>query len=178
MVTCPHCQFENEDSGAFCAECGKALPDPTSSSPRVVSGEAVASTATGQALQGEQLRKQAGKSSGCLIAVSILNVIGGLIVYFLLKDNLPDMAQTILVINLVLAAIYMGLGIWARSSPLAAGIAGLALFLTTHVVAAVLDPTSIVQGLLVKIIVVVVLIKAIQAGLKYRQFQNSSDAMN
>ena len=63
--TCPHCGAANPAGAAFCESCGKALPSGVASTPRVVGGDAIASTAAGQQLQGEQLQKQAKRASGC-----------------------------------------------------------------------------------------------------------------
>ena len=50
-------------------------------------------------------------------------------------------------------------------------VTGLVVFVTLHLVEAVMDPTSIIRGILIKIIVIVLLVSAIQAGIKYRRLQ-------
>ncbi len=174
MANCPHCGVENDGVAAFCVQCGKALPESMPSGPRVVSGDQMAATAVGQNLQADQLRKQAGQAFKALIVVAVLSVIGGVVFFFILKSGpkeVADQAPVVLAINLVLAAIYAGLAIWARVNPLPAAIVGLVLFVSVHVISAVIDPMSIAQGIIVKIIIVVVLVKAIQAGVKYRQLR-------
>ena len=174
MAACPHCGAQNPEGAAFCQECGKALPSATPSAPRVVSGEAMAGTAAGQTVQSDQLRKQAGAAATALFAVAILQALGGILFYYLLKENpqvSPEALQSLLIGNLVLAGIFAALGFWARVSPLPAAIVGLVLFVSVHLVSAIMDPATIVQGILVKVIVIVALIKAIQAGGKYRQLQ-------
>jgi len=175
-ISCPHCGTENSDAGAFCRQCGKALPSAAPSGPRVVTGEQVAATAVGQDLQRSQLRKQAGRAAGALFAVAVLHVIGGVVFYFLLKNNPqvePGAPRILLIMNLVLAGVYAGLGFWGRVSPLPAAIVGLVLFVSVWAVSAVLDPASIVQGIIVKIIVIAVLVRAIQAGVKHKQLLTS-----
>lgn len=178
MVTCPHCSVENADGAAFCVSCGKALP-LASAGPKVVSGDQFATTAVGRGLQGDQLKKQLRTASNTLFLVGVLMVVGGVVVYAMLQ-NAPagarKLAPTLLVVNLVLAAIFFALGGWARVSPLPAAIVGLALFLTLQLVNAVLDPTTIAQGIIVKVIVIVVLIKSVSAGMKYKQLLAQSQA--
>jgi hypothetical protein len=173
-VQCPHCQAENEDGAAFCSECGKALPGATPTTPTVVTGDQVASTEVGQSIQAEQLQKQARGASAALIVVGVLMVAGAAFLYARFSGEAGVDAgalRTLLITNLVLAAIYVGLGLWARRNPLPAAIVGLVLFVTMIAVGAILDPTSIAQGIIVKVVVVVALAKAIHAGVKYRQLK-------
>ena len=173
-INCPHCGQVNIDAGAFCAECGKALPSEVPSGPQVVMGNAVASTDAGKSAQAEQLRKQAGGAFGALLAVGILTLIGGIIIFALLKNaggEAARQAPMLLGVNVVLAIIFTGLAIWARANPLPAAVVGLVLFISIHTINAVIDPTSIFLGIPVKVIIIVVLIKAVQSGVKYKQLQ-------
>jgi hypothetical protein len=70
--------------------------------------------------------------------------------------------------------IFLALYFWARKQPLPAAIVGLVLFITYVVLLAVLNPATIAQGILMKIIVIAVLVNSIQAGVKYRQLQQGS----
>jgi len=172
VIECPHCGVENDDQALFCEACGKALPSRTSSVPRVVGSDGTARTGAGQNMQADMLRKQAGKASTMLFVVAVLQLAGVALLYVLLEGKVSaDDLRTLVVANVVLAAIFGGLGVWARSSPLPAAIVGLVLYLTVHAFAAVADPTSIVQGIIVKIIIIAGLVKAIQAGSKYKELQ-------
>jgi len=107
-----------------------------------------------------------------MFVVAVLHVISAVLLYALLsgdRDVEPNLPETLLVVNFVLAAIYASLGFWARANPLPAAIVGLVLFISVMVLNAVLDPTTIAQGVIVKVIVIVVLSKAIQAGAKHRK---------
>lgn len=176
-ISCPHCQAENVAPAAFCEKCGKALPNTADTAPQVISGDAVATTELGKDVQAQQLHKRSRQASTALFAVAILQTLGGIVLYFLFRDE-PGVdvgvAKTLLVVNLILAVIYAALGIWARSSPLPAAIVGLVLFLTVIIIGAVAEPISLVQGIIVKIIVILVLIRAIQAGVKHRQLTSQA----
>ena len=62
MSTCPHCSKAVEAGTAYCPSCGKAVT--AGSGPRIIEGEALASTSTGLALQSENLLKQTRKTFG------------------------------------------------------------------------------------------------------------------
>ncbi|MBE7450653.1 MAG: hypothetical protein HS111_17660 [Kofleriaceae bacterium] len=66
--------------------------------------------------------------------------------------------------HLGLFVVHVGLYVWARVAPLAAAVVSLVLFLTLHLANAALEPSSIYKGAIVKVLFIVVLVKAIQAG--------------
>ncbi len=177
MASCPHCGGDNPDGAAFCASCGKALP--TGGTPRVTTGEDFAHTAVGRGLQADQLRKQSSSASTWLFLVAALMAIGGMVVWGMLQNKGEEarkLATTLMAVNLGLAGLFAALGVWARFNPLPASIVGLVLFITLQVVNVVIDPTTIAQGILVKILVIAALAKAVSAGLKYKQLMAQSSA--
>lgn len=79
----------------------------------------------------------------------------------------------ILALNWVLAAIMAGLWVWAKRAALPAIIAALAVFVTVHVANALVDPTTVVQGLAMKIIGTVILVRGVRAGLEARRIEQA-----
>lgn len=77
--------------------------------------------------------------------------------------------KLLLFVNLGLAVIYLGLSFWAAKNAFAATALALTLFITVWVVSAVFDPKAIVQGILLKIIVILALAKAVSSAAKERK---------
>ncbi|CAN5922722.1 hypothetical protein BH11GEM2_BH11GEM2_36940 [soil metagenome] len=75
----------------------------------------------------------------------------------------------LLVINIALAVIYFGLWFWAKSNPYAASLVALLLFFTVIVISAVYEPSTLAQGILVKILFTGALLKAVTAGREERR---------
>lgn len=80
------------------------------------------------------------------------------------KQAVDQEVTLLFVVNYVLAAIFLGLFFWSRSSPLPAMITGLSVFLVLQVVSFVIDPATIAQGLLIKALAIVALISGIKAA--------------
>jgi hypothetical protein len=70
-------------------------------------------------------------------------------------------AQTLLV-HLTLAALFAALFVWGKRSPIPAIATALAVFIVVHLVNFLLDPSTLVQGIIIKVIA----IGALAAGLK------------
>jgi hypothetical protein len=101
-------------------------------------------------------------------AVAILYALGGVMFFVMTEDPM------VLVVNLVLAAIQVGLWQWAKSSLLPAAVTALALFVTVHLASAIIEPESLVRGIIVKIIFITVLIQTIRAALEARSLQSAN----
>lgn len=66
-----------------------------------------------------------------------------------------------------LGAIFMGLWWWAQTNAFAAALIALLLYISAMLVGAMVDPSSLLKGIIVKGLIVVALFSAVSAG--YRQ---------
>ncbi len=73
-----------------------------------------------------------------------------------------------LIVNLIPSALMLVLAWWSKRKPLAAILIATAIFVTVHVVSAIVDPQTIMQGILLKIIIIGVLIKGIKGAFSLR----------
>lgn len=108
------------------------------------------------------------RARGWILAVGILYAVSALI--FVAVGRLGDeQLQLVLGLNFGLMAIHVGLYFWARTSPFPAAVVALAIFVTLHLTEAVIDPTSLYRGILIKVLFLIALVKAVQAGLQVKR---------
>ena len=74
-------------------------------------------------------------------------------------------------LNALLSFIYLGLWFWAKTKPLPATLSALILFGTVWLASAAIDPTELVKGILIKIIILAFLIKAVDSARKFQRMQ-------
>ncbi|HOX43117.1 MAG TPA: zinc ribbon domain-containing protein [Myxococcota bacterium] len=147
MALCPKCGAQLPPADQFCGACGADRFKDSE-------GKGSADRAMSQA-------------RGWILAVGIIYALSGLAFYLLLRDNLPEGAgATLLATNFGLCAIHVGLFFWARTAPFPAAVVALVLFITVHVANAILDPTTLAQGLIVKALFLGALIRAVSLGHK------------
>lgn len=84
-------------------------------------------------------------------------------------DHDRGMVRMLLFVNFGLTAAYLLLWWWAKTKPLPATVIALLLFVTTHVVNAVVEPSTIYQGMLIKIFFTLALVRAIGAANEERR---------
>ncbi|EDM35744.1 hypothetical protein PBAL39_06181 [Pedobacter sp. BAL39] len=75
-------------------------------------------------------------------------------------------ASAIVITNAILVAAFVGLGFWASTKPVAALISGLSLYLIIHLLNAIVEPMSILSGIIAKVLIIGYLIKGIRSVLE------------
>jgi hypothetical protein len=78
------------------------------------------------------------------------------------------------VVGIVLGVIFVSLGFLLKSYPVPAVVIALVLYVGAAAVFGVLEPQSLLQGLVIKIIIVVALVQAIQAAVAYQKELNAA----
>lgn len=101
-----------------------------------------------------------------LLAVTILELIGTTVMAFVLAPAPPPAFELAFAYGFV--GVFAGLYVWARSNPYPACITGLSLFIGLHLLAAIADPSSLAQGIIIKVVVISVLGSSIRNIQRYR----------
>jgi hypothetical protein len=154
MLTCPQCRHANARAMKFCEACGASLQD-------VADRERHADE-----VEASFLLDQVRKARTALLIVGAVQAAGTLIMGYITGF---DAATTSTMA--AIAAVFFALAWWCRTNPFAAAVVGLVVFVTVHLAEAVFDPSSLARGVVMKVIVIAVLVRAIGAGVKYREFR-------
>jgi predicted nucleic acid-binding Zn ribbon protein len=85
-----------------------------------------------------------------------------------LKAQLEWEPWSALIVNLILAAIMAGLALWGRRAPLPAVLIAAATYAVVIVLNAIIEPMSLAQGILMKVLIIVFLVRGIKAALALR----------
>lgn len=110
------------------------------------------------------------EASGILFAIAVLQLIcGGILIAMapqIMGAPIPDDQLPLFVAEWFGIAVVFGLlGVWARAMPLPPVIIGLVLYVGLATAAAVVNPETIKNGIIVKIVIVLGLIRAIRTCL-------------
>lgn len=93
-----------------------------------------------------------------LYVMAGISFIFGLILFF------NDLDIAALFADLILCIIYLCLAYWSKQKPVMALLLGLLLFLTTMILSALIDPSTLLQGFLWKILIIFYLGKGIYSA--------------
>ena len=149
---------------------------------RVITGDAMASTPAGVKLQADELHKQVKKAANALLTVAIIQTIFAIIIYFAVQNSGGN-AVVAAGLLLAVAVVFWGLFFWARVNPLPAAIVGLVIYVTLWALDLLVWMMSTASstsgsnpggagpfnGIVIKILIVVMLGRAIKAGAMHRK---------
>lgn len=85
------------------------------------------------------------------------------------KETIIRFGQLLYGGSIVLGLVFIGLGLAVYQIPVAATVLGLILYIGGNLAFAALDPSNLARGLIVKIIIIVALVKAVQAAVAYER---------
>lgn len=157
--TCNACYAPVLNEGqTFCTDCGYPLQGTADEQQQFINNREISQ------IDFESHQKQVKEAGKTLFWIAGLTFLGELLSLAVNRDSTT--VTFALTAGGIMAAIFIGLGLWSRKKPTAALITGLCLYLLLHILAAIGNPITIVQGLIVKIVIVGYLIKGIKSSLE------------
>jgi hypothetical protein len=181
-VQCIYCDkvYDPLRTRGLCTECGREHPPGTlTQAPGAFHAAVAAERMPGRRFTQEELQAQR-QASNALFGVAFLYLVGNgvLLVFFVLAvqqqgQPIPQQAVQALVLFgaalLAVPLVFAGLGWWARYEPLAPAILGLILYTGVALVGCVVGWGWGCGSIVVKILIFIALVRAVQAALAARQ---------
>ena len=157
-LSCKSCFTTVTTEEAFCNNCGYPLHGTEDAQQEFLNKREISQ------IDFEAHEKQIKDAGKTLFWIAGLTFLGELISLAVNKDNANP--GIVLGVGAFMAVIFIGLGFWSRKKPTAAIITGLCVYLFIHLLAAIGDPLTLVQGVIVKIVIIGYLIKGIKSSLE------------
>ncbi|MGD0958727.1 MAG: zinc ribbon domain-containing protein [Methylomonas sp.] len=179
-IKCPSCSAVAKSYDKFCGNCGQSMPDAKyyqhgkyikeatlamkwMSVLYIIFGFISYFTLKSQA--NAALLKLEGLSPESIFPQPINGVSYSVAA---LKSQLLWEPWGALIVNAILAVVMGGLSIWGKRSPLAAVLIATATFLVVNAANGIADPKTLAQGIYVKILIIVFLVRGIKSALAIR----------
>ncbi|MBN8526516.1 MAG: hypothetical protein J0M02_14375 [Planctomycetes bacterium] len=93
-----------------------------------------------------------------------------------IRGDVVSQIKTLIAANAVLSVGFIGLAIWAGRNAFAAVLTGLVLYVCLILASAAVAPITLVQGIVIKAIIIGLLVGGIRAALRQRQRQHQTAA--
>lgn len=149
---CSICKTPMVSENIFCPECG--FPE-NGTDKDVAQFHARNAMKNNEHMDADKKIKSA---RNVLYVLAGFTIVFGIIYFFIEKDD------AILVTNVILGLIYLVLGSWTTKKPLVAILLGFLLYLTVIIISAIVEPSSIVRGVIFKIIIIGYLAKGVYSA--------------
>ncbi len=179
LKSCPSCGREVPVVDKFCPFCGKSIVILSAETKKAITTAAKWILAVSimfvifGTIIGFVQKSQASKAMENLAQYSdseVLQLPNDANEYTVaeLKSKINQEVIFVFLSNYFLALVMFGLYLWARRSPFPAMITALCVYLAVMVLSAMVDPKTLFQGLIIKIIFIGALIAGIKASLVTR----------
>ncbi|MGI9542119.1 MAG: hypothetical protein ACR2MX_02605 [Cyclobacteriaceae bacterium] len=152
---CGHCFQSLSSEDRYCHHCGFPQGGSNEEKHRFISEIHLKKADLTQAQQ--MIRNAA----ATLYVIACFTALYGLIVGLGIQDD-----ARLMIGNLVIAILYLVLGLWSQEKPFISILCGLILFVTFILLNAFLDPDTLYKGIIIKAIVTVFLIRGVISARK------------
>lgn len=161
-VQCPKCGSTAVRGDDFCGQCGHKLA--LLARYRLKQSGERFSTRYAKDVYGGNIKS--GRT--VILVVAIIMLITGF-VFLAISDKGSEENTATAVASFIIAVIFLALWIWAKSQPFPASLTAFILYISLIGISAAFDPVTLVQGLLIKIAIVALLLRAITSSYKYKK---------
>lgn len=157
-IPCENCQEVSKDNPKFCPQC--SFPNGGTEDEKRSFRLTVSS-------RKRLLSDAEDKIKG---AKNIIYIIAGLtfLMGLYMGLGLDDFAS--MVVNFILCLIYLIMAAWSNKNPFGAILTAFIIYITIHVINAFFDPTTLIQGIILKIVFIGGFIKGIRSAQEAQGF--------
>ncbi len=155
-VKCPSCGMFAFNSEIVCSQCNYPLKGTEKDQKDFLFHQDLRSSDL------YHLTNELKKARNRLYFIAGIFVFSGFIMYATNQSS-PD-AVTTLILNLIIAIVFVGLGGYCEKRPVLCILTGLVLFAVIVIGNAILDPASIVRGIIFKVAAIVLLINGLTSA--------------
>ena len=158
LPKCRACGNAVNEYDQFCTSCGFPLRGTDEEQNVFISARHFKKS------QVQTLQRKIKNAQTTLFVLAGLFSVVGVAYYFISGQN--DLGFAVMITNLILAAVFLALGGWAKNKPVVALISGLVLFILVQLISIIEDPTNIVRGIIIKVLVIIYLVKGLQSAIE------------
>ncbi len=115
----------------------------------------------------EEFQKKVNTGQVILYIIASLFFLSGVVFSFLQEEE----AIAVFVTFVILSCIYVGLAIWSNYQPFPALLTGFLLYVSIILLDLALDPASVLQGIVIKVVFIVVFIKGISSAREAKELK-------
>lgn len=162
--TCRCCKNKISVNDEFCPNCGFPLKGTETEQGKFI-GQYILNNGSqrGNVIETTQNLDTA---RNILFVVAAFTLLAGVVLAAISDFN--DEGVFLLITNLILAALYLALGLWSKKNAFGALLTGFIIYISIIILNAVLDPATIFKGIIFKVLIISYLLKGVISASKQR----------
>jgi ABC-type multidrug transport system permease subunit len=165
QLHCAACSSIIRDEDFFCQHCGFPIKAPAEERDAFINSRNL------KAYELSEMQKKIKNASTSIFVIGGFTAFLALVLYFTAHDKQDGLVLCL--VNLVVAGIFLALGFWCKSQPVAAIISALSLYALLWIVSIIENPLNIVSGIIIKIVLIVYLIKGLNSAFEAQKIKKA-----
>lgn len=165
QLHCGACSAKINEEDFFCQHCGFPIKAPAEER------DAFINNRNYQALELSEMQRKIKNASTSIFVIAGFTAVMSVILYFTMPEDQNPFAM--MLVNLVVAGIFTGLGFWCKQQPVAAIISALSLYIILWVVSVIENPLNIFSGIIIKILIIGYLIKGLNSAFEAQKIKKA-----
>lgn len=155
---CACCTNTYQSVDTFCMTCGYPLQGSEDAQRNHIANRTI------KEVDLIELDKKVKAASQSLYWIAGIIEFSSLIGYFTLAES--DDLTVFLITTVILVGAFLAFAVWSKTKPVTALISGLSLYIIVQLLNLIVDPTTILKGIIFKILIIGYLVKGIMAVLE------------
>jgi hypothetical protein len=165
QLHCAACSSSIREEDFFCEHCG--FPIKAAAEER----EAFINNRNVKAFELSEMQRKIKNASTSIFVIGGFTALLAIVLYFTTHDDQTGLVLSL--VNLIVAGIYLSLGFWCRSEPVAAIISALSLYVLLWVIAIIENPLSIASGIIIRIAIIIYLVKGLTSAFEAQKIKKA-----
>jgi hypothetical protein len=163
QLHCQACSANISEEDFFCQNCGFPIKAPAEER------DAFINNRNYKALELSEMQGKIKNASTSIFVIGGFMAFMAVVSYFTTPEYMNPLA--VMLVNLVVAGIFVGLGFWCKKQPVASIISALSLYVILWVVSIIENPVNIVSGIIIKILIIGYLIKGLKSAFEAQKIK-------
>lgn len=168
--SCERCNEDlRESSGKFCPKCGFPANGTEQDQKNFYHSLKLKQDVLDDA------QKKLKRVTAMLYILAGINVLYGLYFFGAGAALYGDDSGIIGATTIIMGLIFIGCALWVKKNPVAGTVTAFSIYALVQVASALVEPETIFQGIILKIIIVVIFVRGIRSAFDYREYQRKLD---
>lgn len=166
IYRCENCSSSAASDNVYCTSCGYPILGSQEEKSRYI----LRVSSRKRLLHDAKLKVKEARTA--IFVLAGLTLVFGLIAEFASDDTATA------IVSLVLCLFYLIMGVWSNKNAFGAILVSFIVYITLNILNAIVDPATLVQGIIIKIIFILAFIKGIRSASEAQRLMKELEVYN
>jgi hypothetical protein len=165
QLHCEACSTTISNEDFFCQHCGFPIKAPAEERDAFINNRNL------RAYELSEMQKKIKTASTSIFVIGGFTAFLAIVLYF--TSNESRNGLVLMLVNFIVAGIFLALGFLCKKQPVATIISALSLYVILWIISVIDNPMNIVSGIIIKIVIIVYMIKGLNSAFEAQKIKKA-----